>query len=46
MSVVFPFRDEGPVTHEGPLPEAADLVVIGGGVIGTCTALFANRAGL
>ena len=46
MSVVFPFRDEGPVAHEGALPEAADLVVIGGGVIGTCTALFANRAGL
>ena len=46
MSVVFPFRDEGPVEHDGTLPEACDLVVIGGGVIGVSTALYAARAGL
>ncbi|WP_323769939.1 FAD-dependent oxidoreductase [Antarctobacter sp.] len=42
----FPFRDEGPVAFAAPLPEAADLVVIGGGVIGVSTALFAARRGL
>ena len=44
--MIFPFRDEGPLEHDGPLPERADLVVIGGGVIGICTALYAARAGL
>ncbi len=29
-----------------PLPDAADLVVIGGGVIGVTTALYAARAGM
>ncbi|MBN9886354.1 NAD(P)/FAD-dependent oxidoreductase [Salipiger abyssi] len=44
--MIFPFRDEGPVEHDGPLPEACDLAVIGGGVIGISTALYAARAGL
>ncbi len=44
--MIFPFRDDGPLEHVGPLPESADLVVIGGGVIGVCTALFAARKGL
>lgn len=44
--MIFPFRDEGPREHDGPLPEACDLVVIGGGVIGVSTALHAARAGL
>ena len=44
--MTFPFRDEGPVEHAGSLPDACDLVVIGGGVIGVCTALFAARKGL
>ncbi|MBS0123925.1 NAD(P)/FAD-dependent oxidoreductase [Thetidibacter halocola] len=44
--MTFPFRDEGPVEHRGPLPEAVDLAVVGGGVIGICTALYAARAGL
>jgi glycine/D-amino acid oxidase-like deaminating enzyme len=42
----FPFRDVGPVEFAGPLPEAVDLAVIGGGVIGVTTALFAARRGL
>lgn len=46
MTVTFPFRDEGPVEHDGELPGLADLVVIGGGVIGVSTALYAARAGL
>ncbi|MFN3937647.1 MAG: NAD(P)/FAD-dependent oxidoreductase [Gemmobacter sp.] len=37
---------EGSLRFADPLPEAADLAVIGGGVIGVCTALHAARAGL
>jgi len=33
------------VTHGGPLPAQADVVVIGGGVIGVCTALYLAQAG-
>jgi glycine/D-amino acid oxidase-like deaminating enzyme len=36
----------GPAGSGTPLPEAVDLVVVGGGIIGVCTALFAARAGL
>jgi glycine/D-amino acid oxidase-like deaminating enzyme len=32
--------------HDGPLPDACDLVIIGGGVIGVATAIYARRAGL
>lgn len=43
--MIFPFRDEGKRDFRGPLPEAVDVAVIGGGVIGVSTALFAARAG-
>ena len=42
----FPLSFASPVEHAAPLPAEADLVVIGGGVIGVATALFANRGGL
>lgn len=45
MTRPFPIADTGPVAFPGPPPEAADLVVIGGGVVGVCTALFAARGG-
>ncbi len=41
-----PFRRSPPAPFRGVLPEAVDLAVIGGGVIGISTALFAARAGL
>lgn len=41
--MTFPFRME--VEHRGDLPAEVDLCVIGGGVIGVCTALYAARAG-
>lgn len=41
--MTFPFTLA--VNHGSPLPEAVDLVVIGGGVIGVSTALYAARAG-
>ena len=34
-----------PITWPGPPPKVADVVVIGGGIIGVCTALFLARAG-
>lgn len=43
--MTFPFRKLGPVQFSADLPKSVDLVVIGGGVIGICTALFAARQG-
>ncbi len=43
--MTFPFTLPQQPEHAAPLPAEADLVVIGGGVIGTCTALYAARAG-
>jgi len=44
--MTFPFRADGPLGFSADLPEAADLAIIGGGIIGICTALFAARAGM
>ena len=41
----FPISDTSPVTYAGPPPAETDVVVIGGGVIGVCTALFLAEAG-
>ena len=40
------YSDQSPVTHQDPLPEAVDAVVIGGGVIGISTAWFLLKSGL
>lgn len=42
----FPFDTTQPVQFTAPLPPSAEVVVIGGGVIGVMTALFLNRAGV
>lgn len=42
----FVISESAQVEHHADLPSDADLVVIGGGVIGVCTALFAARSGL
>lgn len=34
----FPISEASPVTHDGPLPPATDVVVLGGGVVGVMTA--------
>lgn len=34
-----------PQRHDGPLPEAVDVAIIGGGVVGVMTALYLARAG-
>ncbi|MFK7868981.1 MAG: NAD(P)/FAD-dependent oxidoreductase [Roseobacter sp.] len=41
----FPISENIPATFTAPLPRAADVVVIGGGVVGVSTALFLARAG-
>ena len=43
--MAFPFTAERPITWGGAPPAEADVVVIGGGVIGVCTALFLARSG-
>lgn len=45
MTAPGPVTLATPVAHAGPLPEAADLVVIGGGVAGVSAAYFAAQAG-
>ncbi len=43
--MTFPFRQIGRPRFTGPLPEAADVVVIGGGIAGVMTAWYLHRAG-
>lgn len=40
------YSDAAPVTFADPLPEAVDVVVIGGGVIGISTAWYLAKAGV
>ncbi|WP_372886007.1 NAD(P)/FAD-dependent oxidoreductase [Shimia sp.] len=42
----FPISLANPVEHGGPLPEQADVVIIGGGVIGVSAAYYLARRGL
>lgn len=42
----FPISEASPVRFSGPLPARADVVVIGGGVIGVMTAWFLRERGL
>ncbi|MEF3047860.1 NAD(P)/FAD-dependent oxidoreductase [Pseudotabrizicola sp. L79] len=43
--MTFPFSLNSPVRFAGPAPQAADVVIIGGGVIGVMTALYLAQAG-
>lgn len=42
----FPITLDTPVEHVGPLPPEADVVIIGGGVIGVATAYYLAKKGL
>ncbi|MFN3645057.1 MAG: NAD(P)/FAD-dependent oxidoreductase [Gemmobacter sp.] len=44
--MTFPIAEAAPIAFADPLPAACDLVVVGGGVIGVCAALFAAERGL
>ncbi|MCW3780961.1 NAD(P)/FAD-dependent oxidoreductase [Defluviimonas salinarum] len=44
--MAFPISVASPVRFPGPLPKAADVVVIGGGVIGVMTAWYLARRGV
>ncbi len=44
--MTFPISEATPVRFAGPLPDAADVVVIGGGVIAVMTAWFLARRGI
>lgn len=43
--IPFPISTRNPVVHGADMPCETDVIVIGGGVIGICTALFLARAG-
>jgi monoamine oxidase len=36
----FPFSETDPIVYAGPPPKSADVVIIGGGIIGITTALY------
>jgi glycine/D-amino acid oxidase-like deaminating enzyme len=44
--VTFPIHDATPITYPGPPPAQADVVVLGGGVIGVMTAWHLAERGL
>jgi glycine/D-amino acid oxidase-like deaminating enzyme len=41
----FPITLESPIRFPGPLPDSADVVVLGGGIIGVMTAYYLAQAG-
>ncbi|KPP92005.1 MAG: Glycine/D-amino acid oxidases (deaminating) [Rhodobacteraceae bacterium HLUCCA08] len=43
--IPFPISGATPIAHPGPLPDSADVAIIGAGVMGICTALFLARKG-
>jgi len=42
----FPFSESDPIQFAGPAPKCADVVIIGGGVIGVTTALYLAEKGV
>lgn len=44
--IPFPLSLDTPMAHDGPLPASADVVVIGGGILGVATALYLAQSGV
>ncbi|MCW8842687.1 MAG: FAD-binding oxidoreductase, partial [Rhodobacteraceae bacterium] len=44
--MAFPIHMARPPEHEGPLPKEADVVLIGGGIIGVAAAYYLAKKGL
>ena len=42
---MFLFSDQTPITFHDALPEEVDVAIVGGGVIGVCTAWFLAKSG-
>jgi len=42
---LFLFSDQTPITFHDALPEEVDVAIVGGGVIGVCTAWFLAKSG-
>ena len=40
------FTDKSPITFKDELPDSVEVVIIGGGVIGVCTAWFLAAKGV
>ncbi|WP_210134365.1 NAD(P)/FAD-dependent oxidoreductase [Pseudotabrizicola sediminis] len=43
--MTFPITMQTPIRYPGPVPQAADVVVLGGGIIGVMTAYYLAQAG-
>lgn len=40
---IFPFSEANPLEHSASIPKTAEVVIVGGGIIGVTTALFLAR---
>lgn len=44
--IAFPISRNQTAAYHGPLPQACDVAIVGGGILGVCAAIFLRRRGL